>query len=81
MGMFGSYAKGMASQDSDIDLAVFSEDFNRLSRLEATALLYSKLWGIRLNIEPLGFGVDKLIDTDPFIDEILQTGKVIYSIT
>ena len=43
--VFGSYASGEADKESDIDVAVLSEDFNGmnlLQRLEATGLALAK---------------------------------------
>ena len=52
--VFGSYAKGNAGKDSDIDVAVISPDFK--SRWSALDYLYSKLpYGLGWTIEPVGF--------------------------
>jgi predicted nucleotidyltransferase len=52
--VFGSYAKGTARKDSDIDVAVISSKFK--SRWEAMGYLYGKLpYGLGWSIEPMGF--------------------------
>ncbi|MDE2019284.1 MAG: nucleotidyltransferase domain-containing protein [Patescibacteria group bacterium] len=52
--VFGSYAKGHATKDSDIDVAVVSPKFR--SSWEALSYLYGKLpYGLGWLIEPIGF--------------------------
>lgn len=52
--VFGSYAKGTARKDSDIDVAVISSKFK--SRWDALGYLYDKLpYGLGWSIEPMGF--------------------------
>jgi len=52
--VFGSYAKGSAREDSDIDVAVVSSKFK--SQWSALDYLYKKLpYGIGSTIEPVGF--------------------------
>jgi len=73
--LFGSYAKGHYSENSDIDVAVFidpiKEDF-----LTAESKLFKLRRDIDLRIEPI------LITPDPdysgFKDDILKSGKIIY---
>ena len=52
--IFGSYAKGNARSDSDIDVAVISPNFK--SPWSALNYLYNKLpYGMGWTIEPVGF--------------------------
>jgi predicted nucleotidyltransferase len=77
--LFGSYAKGMASPDSDVDLLVIGPFEGRGA---------DKSVEIRMKLRP-HFPVDMLIRTpekirqridmgDDFIREILEEGKVLY---
>ncbi len=72
--LFGSYAKNKAHKDSDIDIAVFSDKFKKI-----TDKNISILWKLRrdvdLRIEPHGF-YSKDIDCawDPMVHEIKKTG-------
>jgi predicted nucleotidyltransferase len=55
--VFGSYAKGNAKKDSDIDVAVISDDFKRmnlLKRLETIGLALAKA-KIMEPIEAIGY--------------------------
>lgn len=74
--VYGSYARGTATEDSDIDIAVVCEslagDF-----LENASRLFRLRRDIDLRIEPI---LIELNNTENrFYDEILKTGKVIYA--
>ena len=71
--LYGSYSKGKARADSDIDVAVvvpeLKDDF-----LKASALLWSLTWDVNTLIEPV------LIDAShpsPLYEDVLQTGVCI----
>ena len=71
--LYGSYSKGYAREDSDIDVAVVvpevKDDF-----LKTSSLLWSLTWGVNTLIEPV------LIDArypSPLYSDILQTGMLI----
>jgi uncharacterized protein len=77
--LFGSYARGNANEDSDVDLLVV---------MNFKGLGIRKTLEIRKTVEP-GFSVDILVRTprdiqrrlkyrDLFIEEIMETGKVLY---
>ena len=73
--LYGSYAKGSAREDSDIDVAVVFNGFQG-DWLMASA----KLWKLRRNIsddiEPIL--LDHTNDESGFLREVLRTGRVIY---
>ena len=73
--LYGSYAKGTAREDSDIDVAVVFNGFKG-DWLDASA----KLWKLRRNIsddiEPIL--LDHKNDESGFLREVLRTGRVIY---
>ena len=48
--MFGSYAKGTENEDSDIDIAVISDDFEDI--YDCMAVLMGMTWDIDARIEP-----------------------------
>lgn len=52
--LFGSYASGSASSDSDIDLAIVSSSFTK-NRFDDNVILGKLTWGIDTRIEPIGF--------------------------
>lgn len=82
--LFGSFAKGSASADSDIDMAiVYSSTKNKslvlqeLSEAEKkiTALFGNRLAGVLLGIDEFQ---KKFKKGDHFVKEIVRTGRVIY---
>ena len=74
--LFGSYAKGNATDMSDIDVAVVTgslvEDW-----LEASTRLFRLRRDIDLSIEPVL--IDSSSDRSGFLEEIRKTGEIIYS--
>ncbi len=75
--LFGSFVKGKADRNSDIDLALVSESFGRniIINSKQTALLN---WEYP-DIEVHHFNTkDFQWDTSPFINEIIRTGIKIY---
>ena len=76
--VFGSHAKGTATQQSDIDVCFFSHSFeNRLPIGIMTQLfrLTRKYKGI--DIEPRGFPTSELENDNPFAKEVMRTGREI----
>jgi len=73
--LYGSHAKGYASKNSDIDVAViydgFSGDWLKTS---------SRLWRLRreisLDIEPIL--LDRLQDQSEFVQNIYKTGVILF---
>lgn len=59
--VFGSYAKGTATKDSDIDVCIISPKFK--TRWAALNYLYDKLpYGLGWAIEPVGFNPENFND-------------------
>ena len=77
--LFGSHAQGRAGDYSDIDLAVFSEDFGKDPFTEMKGLLKLRR-KINPDIEPLPFSKQVFFEHDKaeFVSEILSKGKLIY---
>ncbi len=80
--LFGSYAKGTAHSDSDIDLLVVSDELSETRPKGANGLLLDKLVGldnVHLNLEVIGIHPAKLNNevTKSFFDEVLATGREI----
>jgi len=72
--LFGSYANGTATEDSDIDIAVIIDNFNG-DRLETSAKLCDLTWDIDTRIEPIL--LDKSKARISFVNEVLRTGEMI----
>ena len=77
--LYGSYAKGTQRQDSDVDLCFFSKAFeSRRSFDVLTELLYLKIKYDRdILIEPNAFPISELYNDNPFVKEIIRTGREI----
>jgi len=77
--LFGSYAKGNATEDSDVDIAVLSEEFEGIRFFDATKIskiiiheTYPELDFADFEIHP--YKTDEFTEDDPFVAEILKTG-------
>lgn len=74
--LFGSYAKGNATSESDIDIAVIVDEIKG-DYLNNAILLYKLRRNVDDRIEPvlLEYGSDP----SGFLEEIRRTGQVIYT--
>lgn len=72
--LFGSCAKGTQRKDSDIDLAVFLDE-DSIDRFETDLRLIKLTRHVDLRIEPHSFCRKDITDPDPFVGEILATGR------
>jgi uncharacterized protein len=72
--LYGSYAKGIAGPDSDIDLAVFL-DKEEIEGFREDVELMRLRWDIDLRIEPHAFAKSDFDETNPYIKEIIETGE------
>jgi predicted nucleotidyltransferase len=73
--LFGSYAKGAATELSDIDICFFLDSFNGKSRIN----IITELLGIAgkykgVFFEPIAFPVSEIERGNPFVWEILTKG-------
>ena len=57
--LYGSQAKGQARPHSDIDIAVFSHKFKNKSHYAAQVMLQKYLWGIKADIQPVGYPIEE----------------------
>ena len=74
--MFGSYARGFAQEDSDIDVAIVTGPLEG-DFLDRAAELYRLRGDIDLRIEPILFSSTR--DLSGFLAEVIRTGEVVYS--
>ncbi len=72
--LFGSYASGTFDNGSDIDLAIFSNYFQGMRRVDSIAYLLGHAMDYDLDIEPLAFTLDEYSERLGIVDEILKTG-------
>ena len=74
--LYGSFAKGTQREDSDIDLVVVSQDFQRMNLRERLELLGVAAVRIRKPIEANGYTPSEiaLAPKISFLNEIITTG-------
>lgn len=70
--LFGSYSKGTAHADSDIDLLLVSDKF--LNNTLDNWKMLSPVTAILYDVEPHPYPVKNFLKGDPFLEEILKTG-------
>ncbi|WP_373894127.1 nucleotidyltransferase domain-containing protein [Virgibacillus sp. CBA3643] len=79
--LFGSFAKGTYDEGSDIDLAIFSDYFESVSRVEGTTYLLIQAQSFEMDLEPIAFTWKEYDDRLGIVDEILETGIDVQEIT
>jgi len=73
--LYGSYAKGIATPDSDIDIAVIVDKLDG-DYLDQQARLFKLRRSVDLRIEPVLIEYGQ--DPSGFLKEIMDTGYIIY---
>lgn len=71
--LFGSYAKGDYNDDSDIDIAVISNDFDG-DVIEDTMKLMRLRRRVDNRIEPHPYKINEFNNNNPFTEEIIKKG-------
>ena len=79
--LFGSHGYGQPREDSDIDIAVISEDFERMSVLDKIDLFARTSVAVDSRVELVGFPKKKFMNPDPctLLGVIKQRGKILIS--
>jgi len=72
--LYGSYAKGVFNEESDIDLAVFLEKED-LDGFEEDVQLMKLRRKVDIRIEPHPFAKSDFDETNPYIKEIIESGE------
>jgi len=75
--LFGSYAKGNYTEDSDIDVAVVLEDFENAIDIQLELMKLRRK--IDSRIEPHPFREQDFEQSNPLAYEILKYGQEIFS--
>ncbi len=81
--LFGSYAYGAPTEDSDIDLFIIKDtDQDRIQRfVEVKRLIYER--GRRISVAPLVYTPREVSDRldlgDDFVEDVLTRGEVLYA--
>ncbi|HEY5560204.1 MAG TPA: nucleotidyltransferase domain-containing protein [Clostridiaceae bacterium] len=72
--LFGSYAKGNTHKDSDVDIAIFSDYFKSMSRVDGIHFLLLRAMDYDIDLEPQPFTMDEYKDPVGLVQDILKTG-------
>jgi predicted nucleotidyltransferase len=73
--LFGSYAHGQPTVHSDIDIAVISDYFKGMRRMDAGLILYKLARKYKANFQPFAF-TRKDVEENTFVrDEIIAKGR------
>lgn len=72
--IFGSYAKGTPHQFSDVNIAIFSDYFKGISRVESIYFLLLNAVDYDLDLEPQAFTMDEYYHPLGIVSEIISTG-------
>lgn len=75
--LFGSYAKGLAREESDIDLIIVSRDFEGMNLRERLEILGIAAARIMQPIQSKGYTPDEIEskDKNQFLQEALENSK------
>jgi len=74
--LYGSYARGTAREDSDIDVAVVVPRLKG-DYLKQSAQLFKLTREIDFRIEPVLLAENR--DLSGFLEEVMRTGEIVYS--
>jgi predicted nucleotidyltransferase len=75
--LFGSYARGTATELSDVDIAFFFNNYGGKTRFDIGLQLLKLCREYNANFEPLAFETAEIERGNPFVKEILRTGQEI----
>ncbi|MDR3185779.1 MAG: nucleotidyltransferase domain-containing protein [Christensenellaceae bacterium] len=71
--LYRSYAKGLASEDSDVDVCFFLTSFGDSDSHDIIVKMLGLAHKYNIFIEPIAFEVSDLYDDNPFVKEVLRT--------
>jgi predicted nucleotidyltransferase len=73
--LYGSYASGVATEQSDIDVCFFLNTFGGKRRVDILKDLLGMMRKYKkVHFEPTVFPTDEINNDNPFVKEILRTG-------
>lgn len=72
--LFGSYAKGISTEDSDIDIALIFSCLEDSKRFDLQVQLMIIAADIDTRIEPHPISIEDFNSSNPFVAEIKRTG-------
>jgi len=75
--LYGSYANGTADELSDVDICFFLRSFEGKRRVDIIGELLRLTQGYKAGFEPNVFPTSEIDNDNPFVKEILRTGREI----
>jgi predicted nucleotidyltransferase len=76
--LYGSYAKGTYNEYSDVDICFFSSDFEKQREVDVLTRLLNIARPYRgIDIEPQAFPTSEISKGNPFVREVINTGREI----
>lgn len=72
--LFGSYANGKQHKYSDVDIAIFSDYFKDMSRVDGIYFLLLNAMDYDIDLEPQPFTLDEYNKPVGIVSEIIRTG-------
>jgi predicted nucleotidyltransferase len=75
--LFGSYAKGTADEMSDIDICFFLDNYGGKRRMDIMVELFGLTRPYDAFFEPIVFETSEIENDNPFVKEVLRTGREI----
>ncbi len=79
--LFGSYQYGKPREDSDFDIAVISQDFEKMDFWDRIKLFAKTAMAVDSRLELLGFSKKEYLKPDAasFLSLIKKKGKIVFS--
>ena len=75
--LFGSFAKNTQREDSDVDVAVVSKDFEGLNHWERIEILTNAIYEVFEPIEAVAFSPEEWERNDSLITQFAKAGQFI----
>ncbi|MGD9678698.1 MAG: nucleotidyltransferase domain-containing protein [Vulcanibacillus sp.] len=72
--IFGSYANGNPHKYSDVDIAIFSDYFKNMNRVDGIYFLLLNAMDYDIDLEPQPFTLDDYNQPVGIVSEIIKTG-------
>lgn len=72
--LFGSYATGTFNEDSDIDIAIISDYFRDMKRVDSINFLLLRAMEYDLDLEPMAFTEIEFKEQHGVVNQIVRTG-------
>jgi predicted nucleotidyltransferase len=72
--LFGSFATGSYTKDSDVDVAIFSDYFSAMDKMDAFRFLFLQAMDYDIDLQPQSFTVEDYENPVGIVEEIIKKG-------